>query len=390
MGLIQAIFVLFLTYYFTLKIGKYFKINQIKITALFILKTIVCLTYLPIAKNLGNDAYGYFTNAFDNVENLTFFSTSLIFKITVFLRQYLFLNIYSVTFLFSFIGTIGSLALVSNIRTFTKNLRSPLKFLSELVIFFPTFNIWISAIGKDPITYACINLIIYALINIRSRIIILIVASLLFTFVRPFVGMILLFSLIISITIKAKLSIFNKFFIGFLSFLGLVGGKVYIKDRYEFLDLFNFEYSFLIDRIDYYSDKTATGTYAINLSEMPFASKVFSFMFRPLFLDAKDTFSLLMSFENLIILIIFLYIIASIFKNLIFVVSNLKTKFFNFSLHTNFLSIYLTLSWLLYSLTVGNLGTANRYKIMFLPALISLSLIFNNGSKLSVPQKYLK
>ena len=123
---------------------------------------------------------------------------------------------------------------------------------------------------------------------------------------------------------------------------------------------------------------------------MPFASKVFSFMFRPLFLDANDTFSLLMSFENLIILIIFLYIIASIFKNLFFVVSNLKTKFFNFSLLTNFLSIYLTLSWLLYSLTVGNLGTANRYKIMFLPALISLSLIFKNGSKLSVPQKSLK
>ena len=90
-------------------------------------------------------------------------------------------------------------------------------------------------------------------------------ASLLFTFVRPFVGMVLLFSLIISITIKAKLSIFNKFFIGFLSSLGLVGGNVYIKERYEFLDLFNFEYSFLIDRIEYYSDRTATGTYAINL-----------------------------------------------------------------------------------------------------------------------------
>ena len=108
MDLIQAIFILFLTYYFTLKIGKYFKINQIKITALFILKTIVCLTYLPIAKNLDNDAYGYFTYAFENKENLTFFSTKLIFTITVFLRQYLFLNIYSVTFLFSFIEPLVS------------------------------------------------------------------------------------------------------------------------------------------------------------------------------------------------------------------------------------------------------------------------------------------
>ena len=138
MDFIQASFVLFLTYYFSLKVGKFFNISRNKITILFILKTIICIIYIPIAKNLDNDAYGYFTYALQQQRdyNFAFFSSELIFSIAKFFRKYFFLNIFSVTFLFSFIGNIGSLALASNINKLTKNIRSPLKFLSELVIFF--------------------------------------------------------------------------------------------------------------------------------------------------------------------------------------------------------------------------------------------------------------
>ena len=67
-------------------IQKYLKnsilFNLLRSSRRFILKTIICLVYLPMAKNLDNDAYGYFTYAFENRGTLTYFGTKLIFRIT--------------------------------------------------------------------------------------------------------------------------------------------------------------------------------------------------------------------------------------------------------------------------------------------------------------------
>ena len=116
---------------------------------------------------------------------------------------------------------------------------------------------------------------------------------------------------------------------------------------------------------------------------MPFPLKIFSFMFRPLFFDISSFYSLIMSFENLILLLIFSNLVIKFFKHLIKNTLNLSSL-------SLFLSTYLTTCWIFYSFTVANLGTANRYKVMFLPALISLSLIFTNGENSSVNKKYLK
>ena len=133
MNLIQSIFVLFLSYFLTLRIGKYFQINQVKVTAIFALRTIVSIIYMQIAKSLEDDSYGYFAYALEQPDNLPYFSTSLITNIIQFLRKYLDLNIFSTTFLFSFIGIIGVLALASNINQLTKNSSRNIKFLSKLV-----------------------------------------------------------------------------------------------------------------------------------------------------------------------------------------------------------------------------------------------------------------
>ena len=382
MNIIQASFVLFLTYLLSLKLGKYFKIDQTKTTVVFVFRTIICIIYISIAKNLDFDAYGYYVAAYITETSEKFFTTGLIFTITRFLREYFYLNIYSVTFLFSFIGNIGILALISNIKTFTKNIRGPLKSLSELVIFFPTLNIWTSAIGKDPITFACINLVIYALINIRSRIYILLISSIVFCLVRPFLGIVLLFALTISFTKNSNLSTLKKLFLGILSFVGIITFNFFNSglNKFVWLDFFNIDFDLLSQGIKYYSDTTSTGNNAIQLSTIPLPLKLFSFMFRPLFFDARDLFSLLMSFENIVILLIFLFLV-------IYFLKFLKTNLLNLSSLNIFLKIYLTVSWLFYSLTVANLGTANRYKLMFLPALISLSLIFADKSKSSIIKK---
>tara|TARA_B100000212_G_scaffold317357_1_gene272969 strand:- start:117 stop:1253 length:1137 start_codon:yes stop_codon:yes gene_type:complete len=375
MDLIQSSFILFLSYFFTLKLAKFFKLNLKIISLAFIFKTIICILYIYISKNLDNDNYGYFITSID--EDYGFSGTTLIFSINRFFREYFYFNIFSMTFVFSFIGNIGALALASNIKTFTKNTRSRIRFLSELVIFFPTLNLWTTAIGKDAITFASINLVIYALININSRLIILLASSILFSLVRPFVGIVLFLSLVISITTKSNLSIFNKLFIGSITFAGLL----WVNYFNEWLNIFDINFETLSTGIENFSIITSIGNNAIELSNMPIPLRIFSFMFRPLFFDANDFYTLLMSFENLIILLIFLNLVIKIFKCLI-------TQTFNLSVLTIFLQIYLTISWTMYSLGMANLGTANRYKLMFLPALISLSLIFANNSKTTALNRY--
>ena len=78
------------------------------------------------------------------------------------------------SFLFSFFGNIGTIVFASNIKNIVKNPDKNLKYICGLIIFFPTYNIWLSAIGKDAITFTCINLIIYAFLNIRSKFILII------------------------------------------------------------------------------------------------------------------------------------------------------------------------------------------------------------------------
>ena len=82
MDLIQAGFVLFLSYFFTLKLSKYFKVDSKIITLGFIIKTIISIAYLNFASNLDNDAIGYFDNAFiikvlDGVNDFLFFRQKL-------------------------------------------------------------------------------------------------------------------------------------------------------------------------------------------------------------------------------------------------------------------------------------------------------------------------
>lgn len=370
MIIIQPTILLFLSYFLTIRIAKYFKVNQITITAVFILKTIISLYYIPIAKNADIDAYGYFEYALGNFKApyFAFYGTDLLFHFSYFLRVYLNFDIVSMTFLYSFIGNIGTIIFASNIRDLTKNADNNLKLISQLIIFFPTLNLHISSIGKDAITFTCINLIIYCFINMRSRILILISSMLLFAIIRPINGIILFLAFLFSQISKNNLKIFQKIIIGIITFTGLIFFNANVADRMPYLSLGDFDLNGLKEAIIFYQNITMDGNNAIDLGSLPFPLKVFTFMFRPLFFDIRDIYTLVMSFENLIILYIFLYPILKIIKNK-------KIKNIKLDSVSLFLLTYLSINWIFYSLTIANIGTANRYKIMFLPALISLSLI---------------
>lgn len=373
--IIISFFVLLSTFYLTLKLSKYFKVSQITISIIFLLRTLISLVYLPIAKSGDLDSYGYYNYAFS--ADLNFYGQGLIFSINNFLRSFFNLDIYSVTFIFSFIGIIGTLALISNIQNLSKHVDKKLKLLSILIIYFPTLNLWTSTIGKDAITFACINLIIFAFFNIRTRLLILIISTILFSLVRPFIGIILILALSISLTYKLNLPFLYKFILRIFLFSGIFFINSINK---EWMQFENLRFSQIFAVINYYQEATQLGENSIDLSSLNFPMKIFTFMFRPLFLDAKGIYPLLMSFENIILFLISLYP----FTNILIL---LKIKKLKLNSMLIFSSIYLSSTWIFYSLTMANLGTANRYKIMFIPVLIYLSLILSEKSRYRFSKK---
>ena len=49
MQLIQSSFIFIISFYLSLRLGKYFNVNQLKIAFVFLLKTAIC-GYIPIAE----------------------------------------------------------------------------------------------------------------------------------------------------------------------------------------------------------------------------------------------------------------------------------------------------------------------------------------------------
>ena len=129
---IQATFILFLSYFLTLKLAKYFQLNQLTITAIFIFKTIICLLYIPISIGQDLDSTGYFIYALTAESSNALIGSGLITSIVKFLRIYFHLNIYSVTF---YLVLLGILALCFYIKCIIGKKTEELKFLITLLFF---------------------------------------------------------------------------------------------------------------------------------------------------------------------------------------------------------------------------------------------------------------
>ena len=108
------------------------------------------------------------------------------------------------------------------------------------------------------------------------------------------------------------------------------------------------------------------GSYAIDPDANLF-SRIFAYSFRPLFFDVRNSFGLVLSFDNFILLIIFMYSFIYMIK-----LRCLRLSFKNQI--TTFCASFSLSTALLLSLSTSNLGIAARHKYMFLPVFFVLVL----------------
>lgn len=242
--------------------------------------------------------------------------------------------------------------------------------LLTLFMFLPNMHFWSGSYGKGSIILFGISLYFYSLKKPSTRIIALLIGSLIIYHVRPHIMFVMLISTVLGLSFSSKgVGLIPKLL------LTTVGVFVFIYIYADILTLVGLEQDdIFIEGLDL-SKRAASLTGAgsgIDIQNYNFFEKLFAFLYRPLFFDSPDAMGLFVSLENFFYLSLTIYFffnggVLSIIRGDVFV----KTAFFSF----------ITVSIALAQIS-GNLGLAIRQKSQVMMLLLFVILKFMDDKKM--------
>jgi hypothetical protein len=227
--------------------------------------------------------------------------------------------------------------------------------LLTLILFFPNMHFWTASLGKGAPIFLGLMLFAYAIKSTKSRLVPLILGSLLIYYIRPHVFLFVAVGTILGyMSGKEQISFGRKLFI----YIALIGGLVLVQD--SILEVVGLEGSenlvegfedFSADRSESLSEFSGSG---VDMASYPLLLKLFTFWFRPLFFDAPGILGLITSVENLMYLLLFVKILK---KDFITFIKN-STVVVKMSLVVFFLTSFAM------TFVMSNLGIIMRQKSM--------------------------
>ena len=283
-------------------------------------------------------------------------STTFIDFISYPFINYLGFNYEMMMVLFAWLGYLG---FVYAYLFFRENI--PLKItvfknfdLLTLILFFPNMHFWTASLGKGAPIFLGLMLFAYAIKKAKSRLITLIIGSILIYYIRPHVFMFVALGTVLGyMSGREKISFGKKLFV----YVSLIGGLVLAQN--SILEMAGLEGSEdLVEGFDQFSDdrseSLSNSGSGVNMSSYPLPLKFFTFWFRPLFFDAPGLLGLVTSMENLLYLLLFLKIFKKDFIKFV-VKSNVIVKMS--------LVVFLLSSFAM-TFVMSNLGIIMRQKSM--------------------------
>lgn len=281
-------------------------------------------------------------------------------------------SLYSMKIVSSFFAFLGLILFYKTyeLLTYKQEIKNN---LSQYYLFIiPSILIWTSLLGKDSLILFPIGLFVYAYFSFLTKknllwFLIILVSLLLAFLVRPWIPLILVFTVLLH---NFKL---NKFYL-FLTPIALI--LMYIISIKLFQQLNIESFNELFARLGQLQQSFSRGGSKVELALIEdiwdytryFIPNAFITLFYPLpFLGTTNIFLWFFSFENLVIFgLIIIYVLPKLIK----LIKNYNTRFF----------LILIFGWLLLYviLSPGNLGTAIRYKVQIIPVIIVLILLSKN------------
>lgn len=289
---------------------------------------------------------------------LSFFTGSLIYTVMGFMG---FVYMYAIIK-----ENIPEIHLLKRIKIFTIP-------IFPLLLFLPNLHFWSSGVGKDSLMFFCIMLFIYSVKKIRERFLGICISILLSIFIRPHIVLFLLIAFGIGFTLDKKLFILKKLVIFIVFIIGFVAIFDYVLAfiQLEGLDSLTIS-NYSTTRASNLSDIRTESS--IDISNYSFPLKLFTFLYRPFFIDGLGVLGLIASLENLILLG---FSIKVIFNKPI-------RTFYNSDFFQKGVLVFFILGSFSFAMILGNLGIMLRQKTPFIISLIVFGLVvlINNKKKL--------
>jgi len=353
-------------------VSKILGISQKKGIFLYLWHTLICIAHYFWVTKVGNDVLGTYVNSLNpSLEQNYLWTGELQYSTNIFILNfyrifsyYLKFSLFTTFLVMNIIGNNAILLIEYFYRKLSIDFPRNIKFVLGLFLWIPTLHFWTS-LGKDSLVILGILLITYSLENPKKRFLLAIPSLIILTILRNYISIMVVLSIIVSIFL-------NKSSIKQSSKIILLGGAslsmIFILPIVtSFLFAGNIEnFKTILETITYNSRITSTGTYAIDPNTDLF-TRIFTYIFRPLFFDARNLFGLFLSFDNLILLIIFVYSFINMVK-----FRCLRLSFKNEI--STFCATYAFSTAFLLSISTSNLGLAARHKWMFLPVVFILFL----------------
>lgn len=180
--------------------------------------------------------------------------------------------------------------------------------LLTLILFLPNMHFWTASLGKGSLIFLGLMLFAYSITKFRTRILGLILGSLLVFYIRPHIFFLLVVGALIGLmTGKEKIDWKLKMTISSAIFAGLF----LLQDQILAVVHLNNSNDLIADFIQFTSSRSeALGSAGsgVQMAGYSLPEKIFTFWFRPLFFDAPGILGVIVSVENLIYILLFLKI----------------------------------------------------------------------------------
>jgi hypothetical protein len=292
-------------------------LDKKKLNLLYFYHLIFYGVYLWYASNNPSDSHGYFDRVKEyNGGWFDLFGTDTAFiEFFTYPLIHLGMNYQMIMFIFSWFGYLGFVYAYLFIRE-----KIPVKIkvfksidLLTLMLFLPNMHFWTASLGKGSAIFLGLMMFTYAIVKPGSRIFLLILGSLIIYYIRPHVFMFVAVGAVLGyMSGKEKIPLWQKAAV----FGGLIGGLLLVQDQILAVVGLQGSENLVEDFESFSEDRSGDLSRAgsgVNMSDYSLPFKLFTFWFRPLFIDAPNVLGLIVSAENLIYLLLFLKMIKKDF-----------------------------------------------------------------------------
>lgn len=336
-----------------------FRVPQGRALILYIWHTAFCLFYLYHSTTNVADTVFYFDRSLGSDIGFGLGGKSVILLTSLF-TQGLGMSYGGVFLVYNLFGFLGLVALASALQTTVATKGGRTRQLALLVLFLPGFSFWSAAIGKDSISFMAVGLASWSALRLARRFPAMVIAVLALVFVRPHIAGFLLIALALATIFAARTSIIKKLI------LSAAITPIAVQSALLALEYTGIGTTLSVNVVEAYLEQRQNynlgGSSSVNLAAMSIPVRLFSYLFRPFFFDSAGILGLVVSIENLALLLLFIGLLKNVIVN--------KTRLTRFQ--KTFFLLFVGISWIVLANTTANLGIAIRQKMMFTPMLLIL------------------